>query len=162
MKKGDLIAILFSKLRGKVKLVEIEQCGLALKGKWSIWTVRVTMITCCFRMAPLDHVKFHQKRLVETAELVAAGSESGVLQNNHILLENQVNRICAPKDGNEKETRCIILWTKESVDDHTPSPEKIVCLPSGTIFFRLYNKNFFFLVWCYHLWSPNFITAILL
>ena len=49
-----------------------------------------------------------------------------------MLLENKMNRICAP-EPNDKSTWALILWTKDNPNDDKPCPQKIVSLFSNLI-----------------------------
>jgi len=69
--------------------------------------------------------------LVETASIARAGLQSQQLTDcdpeskapNYFLLEGKTHRIVAPSDN---MPHSIIFWTKEGLDDTSPTSEKIV------------------------------------
>ncbi|KAJ2935501.1 hypothetical protein H1R20_g1594, partial [Candolleomyces eurysporus] len=72
----------------------------------------------------------HGKKLLELAEFVEVGLQSGVLSNdgdnaNYVVLDEAVHRICAPLADEATGARGIILWTKEGPDDTVVTSQKI-------------------------------------
>ena len=75
---------------------------------------------------------FEKKRMAETSEIAHYAIDSGIVEGKEdiIVLEDNVNRICAPESPHDQNMWAIILWTKTTRDDHDPQPQKIVCLLS--------------------------------
>lgn len=71
---------------------------------------------------------FEKKRMTETAEIAQYCVDSGMVKSkdNTIVLEDNINRICAPRDSARLSMWPIILWTKDDEQDNDPQSQKIV------------------------------------
>lgn len=76
---------------------------------------------------------FKNKRMAETPEIAQYAVESGVVESveDVTVLEDNINRICAPDGQDRQRMWSIILWTKDSENDNSPQPNKIVGLHFG-------------------------------
>lgn len=65
---------------------------------------------------------FEKKRMAETSEIAHYAVESGCAKSidDVVVLEDNVNRICAPSSPDDQRMWSIILWTKDSENDQEP------------------------------------------
>ena len=78
---------------------------------------------------------FEKKRMTETTEIAEYCVQSGMVKSSRdvIVLESNINRICAPQGSERLQQWPIILWTKDTEQDNNPQPGKIVCFIFGSI-----------------------------
>lgn len=74
--------------------------------------------------------KIEGKHLVELSQFVKQGKLPKVLtetdgQNNYVLLEDKVHRVCAPTEDSNR-SYSFIFWTKDDAEDKDPALKKVV------------------------------------
>jgi hypothetical protein len=90
--------------------------------------------------------------MVEREDQVQKGLQSGAFkEDGYILVNKLMNRMCAPKPGEDEKVQAIILWTKESANDKVKTWDKVVC-PNSIQYYQ--NPSFYInIVWRSCIWS---------